>query len=59
MSDWIPNPTRPAVGHIPFPGHRTMATVWAQQSAARRREAMKQREAEEYGFEPESLKVAK
>lgn len=43
---------RPAVGHMPFTGHRTVATVWAQQSAARKR-----RKAMDFGFDPESLEV--
>lgn len=47
---------RPAVGHMPFTGHRTVATIWAQQEAARRRELMREREAMEYGFDPDSLK---
>lgn len=43
------SPPRAATGHMPFPGHRTMATVWAQQDAAFRR-------AKDYGFDRESLK---
>jgi len=49
-----------AVGHIPFPGHRTMATVMAQQAAARRREreVAGHRNAMKYGFDPASLKAS-
>lgn len=39
---------RPAVGHMPFTGHRTVATVWAQQR--------KHRKLMEWGFDPESLR---
>lgn len=59
---YIPDEKRPpraTVGHMPFPGHRTVAVVWAKQEAARRREAMRQREMVEYGFDPESLKGGK
>lgn len=42
---------RPSVGHMPFTGHRTVATVWAQQAAARKR-----RKSMDFGFDPESLK---
>jgi predicted PhzF superfamily epimerase YddE/YHI9 len=52
---------RAATGHMPFAGHRTVATVWAQQAAARKRERERRpfTKAIEFGFEPDSLKVAK
>lgn len=46
----------PAVGHMPFPGHRTVATIWAQQAAARKRER-EHRKSMDWGFEPDSLKA--
>lgn len=49
-----------ATGHIPFPGHRTVATVWAQQAAARKRERELRplMKAMEYGLDPDSLKAS-
>jgi hypothetical protein len=53
---------KPATGHMPFEGHRTMAQVWAQQAQKERcndpayrakcREAYLAREAQQYGREP-------
>lgn len=50
---------RPAVGHMPFTGHRTVATIWNTEAAARKRERelKPHRKAIEYGFEPDSLKA--
>lgn len=52
---------RAAVGHMPFTGHRTVATVWAQQAAAskRNRELAPHRKAMRFGFDPDSLKDGK
>jgi hypothetical protein len=49
-----------ATSHMPFPGHRTMATVWAQQAAARKRERERvgHRGAMQFGFDPASLKAS-
>jgi len=49
-----------ATGHMPFPGHRTVATVWAQQAAARKRERELggRRRAMQYGFDPDCLKAS-
>lgn len=40
----------PAVGHIPFPGHRTLKEVRQQREASGR-----ELRAMEFGFNPESL----
>jgi hypothetical protein len=52
---------RPAVGHMPFPGHRTVATIWNTEAAAKKRERELKpfRKAMEYGLEPDSLKGGK
>jgi hypothetical protein len=42
---------RAAVGHMPFPGHRTQETIRLQQEAARKGRRM----AMEFGFDPDSL----
>ena len=44
---------RPATGHMPFAGHRTVATIWAYQDAAIKRAL--DRHAEEYGFDPKAV----
>jgi hypothetical protein len=51
---------RAAVGHMPFPGHRTQAAVRAQQEAAKRRDREREpfRKAMEYGFDPDTLKAS-
>lgn len=49
---------RAAVGHMPFTGHRTVATIWAQQAAASRRNLESQRKAIGFGFDPDSLKAS-
>jgi hypothetical protein len=47
---------RPAIGHMPFPGHRTVAAIWARQEAARQRAiAATGQQARAYGFDPNSL----
>lgn len=53
-------PATAAQGHMPFPGHRTVATVWAQQAAARKRERELRPllKAMEYGLDPDSLKAS-
>lgn len=50
---------RPAIGHMPFPGHRTVATIWNTEAAARKRERelKPHRKAMEYGLDPDSLKA--
>lgn len=47
---------RAAIGHMPFTGHRTVATIWAQQTAASRRNLESRRKAMGFGFDPDSLK---
>jgi hypothetical protein len=47
---------RPAIGHMPFPGHRTVAAIWTRQEAARQRAiAATGPQARAYGFDPDSL----
>ena len=49
---------RAATGHMPFPGHRTVAVVWAKQEACRRQAITNAtRIAREYGFDPDSFKL--
>lgn len=43
---------KPAIGHMPFPGHRTVAEVWEEQERAAR-----YRRAGEFGFDRSSLKA--
>lgn len=50
--------TTPAQGHMPFVGHRTVAALWAKQDAAKRKAALRQREAMSFGFEPEEDRAA-
>jgi hypothetical protein len=41
---------------MPFPGHRTVAAIWARQEAARQRAiAATGPQARAYGFDPDSL----
>lgn len=46
---------RPAAGHMPFEGHRTVAEVWEQQERAARRPD-RFRRAKQFGFDPASLR---
>ena len=48
----------PAVGHMPFPGHRKVSQIWRAQASAKKREHLLTRRAMEFGFDPESLKAA-
>lgn len=54
MNDGVP---RAAVGHMPFPGHRTQLTIRLQTEAAKRRRDAQIRRAKEYGYDPDSWKV--
>jgi hypothetical protein len=47
-----------AVGHMPFPGHRTCKTIRLQQEAARKREQGR-KTAMEYGFDPGCIEAGR